>query len=111
MQSVFDFLVFDRLISHYALIVFYYLGALGMPLAAWLLARYLLVRFPSARDAFDAGKRGIGGLLNVRQRVLLLALFFSAFLFMELLWRMLFEYLIAFMQMRDALIELTGQAC
>ena len=33
-------------------------------------------------------------------------LFLAAFLFMELLWRLLFEYLIAFLQMREALLIL-----
>jgi hypothetical protein len=40
----------------------------------------------------------------LRWRLLGLILFVAAFLFMELMWRMLFEYLIAFMQMRDALV-------
>jgi hypothetical protein len=37
--------------------------------------------------------------------VLGILLFVAAFLFMELMWRIMFEYLIAFMQMRDALVR------
>ncbi len=43
-----------------------------------------------------------------RDRIAAAMLFLAAFLFMELLWRLLFEYLIAFLQMREALLMLQG---
>ncbi len=104
MNELLDFLSFRTLVSQQVLIVFYYLGAAGMPLAAWVFARYLLGRFELARDAYDSGKRLLATALHRRQRVMMSVLFLIAFLFLELLWRMMFEYLIAFMQMRDALV-------
>jgi hypothetical protein len=103
-NELLDFLSFRTLVSQQVLIVFYYLGAVGMPLAAWVSARYLLGRFELARDAYDTGKQLLSAALPRRHRPLMLVLFLIAFLFLELLWRMLFEYLIAFMQMRDALV-------
>ena len=44
-----------------------------------------------------------------RDRVALTLLFLAAFLFMELLWRLLFEYLIAFLQMREVLLMLQAR--
>ncbi len=104
MEILSDFLAFRTLISRHALLLFYYLGAVGMPLAAWLSARYLLRRVSIAQDALDTGKRLVASGTCLRHRVLFIAMFMAAFLFMELMWRMMFEYLIAFMQMRDALV-------
>jgi hypothetical protein len=75
-----------------------------MPLAAWLTAVYLMRRYDPAREAYDAGKHLFVAVLPKRHRVLGVALFVLTFLFMELLWRLMFEYLIAFMQIRDALV-------
>ena len=43
--------------------------------------------------------------LNKKQQIKLVTLFIFCFLFMELFWRMLFEFLIAYMQIRDALLS------
>jgi hypothetical protein len=99
-----DFLTFDTMISRHALLIFYYLGALVMPVAAWLVALYLIRRFNSARAIYEAGMGLFAATVPLRWRLLGLVLFVAAFLFMELMWRMMFEYLIAFMQMRDALV-------
>jgi hypothetical protein len=40
-----DFLTFETMISRHALLVFSYLGAVVMPLAAWFMALYLMRRF------------------------------------------------------------------
>ena len=105
MNALVDFLSFRTLISGPVLVLFYYLGALGMPLAAWWMADRLLRRYAPARDAVDSGRRLFVAMLPTRHRILAVGLFLAAFLFMELLWRMMFEYLIAFMQIRDALVS------
>lgn len=103
-NAMIDFLTFDILISRHALLVFYYLGAVAMPLAAWLMAVYLVRRLPPVRDAYRVGMNLMTRHVPLRWRLAGLLMFVLAFLFMELMWRMLFEYLIAFMQMRDALV-------
>lgn len=100
-----DFLTFQTMISRHALLVFYYMGAVVMPVAAWLAALYVLRRVRSAQAIDDFGKGLLAATLPRRWRLLALMLFIVAFAFMELMWRMMFEYLIAFMQMRDALIN------
>jgi hypothetical protein len=99
-----DILTFDTMISRHALLVFYYLGAVVMPVAAWLTALYLIRRVEPVREAYRTGMGLLSAGVPLRWRLLGLILFVAAFLFMELMWRMLFEYLIAFMQMRDALV-------
>ncbi|MBO1923460.1 DUF4282 domain-containing protein [Thiomicrorhabdus sp. 6S3-12] len=101
---MYEFLTFKRLISIDVLIVFYYLGAVVMPLLiySWLsvlyrkyLAEVVQQSKPLIRSVLNlsAGRRWGWVLLGVLM-----------FLFAELLWRLMFEYLIAFMQMRDALV-------
>lgn len=103
-DTLLDFLSFRTLISEPVLLVFYYLGALGMPLAAWLGVLYLIRRYEAARGAYEAGKQIFTAALPKRHRLLTIVLVIVAFLFMELLWRMMFEFLIAYMQIRDALV-------
>ena len=76
----------------------------GMPAAAWLLAVYLIRRLDTAQQTYDMSKRVFVAVLPKRHRVLVIILFLAAFLFMELMWRVMFQYLVAFMQMRDALV-------
>jgi len=99
-----DFLLFERMVSIPVLIGFYYLGAVLAPLAAWLLALWLSRRLGRWLDLPRQGRDRLWAQLPLRYRLLVILLALAAFLFMELLWRLLFEYLIAFMQMRDALL-------
>jgi len=105
MDSLLDFLAFRTLISEPVLIVFYYLGAVAMPVAAWFLALYLIRRFEMAKGAYDMGRQLWLFSLPKKHRVWAIALMIGAFLFMELLWRMMFEFLIAYLQMHDALVN------
>jgi hypothetical protein len=100
-----DFLTFKSFISTTALIVFYYIGAIILPVGIWFLATRLIKKYKFIDDLHKKGKEAIWGLLNKKQQAKLVALFISFFLFMELFWRMLFEFLIAYMQMRDALLQ------
>lgn len=99
-----DFLTFQTLISRHALLVLYYLGAVVMPVAAWLLALYLMRRVEPIRAAYRSGRDLLTARVPLRWRLLGILLLLAMFFLMELMWRILFEYLIAFMQMRDALV-------
>jgi hypothetical protein len=62
-----------------------------------------------ADTAYEQGKSWLLSLTSLRQRMLLLALFILAFLCAEIIWRMMFEYLLAYLQIRDVLIKLQAQ--
>ncbi len=100
-----DFLTFKDFISIPVLIGFYYLGAVVMPVLMWFILLWLSRKFRIFSDLHHTGKEKIWNRLSIRQKALFISLFMMVFLFMELFWRMLFEFLIAYMQMRDALLQ------
>lgn len=101
-----DFLAFRSFISIQVLIIFYYLGALVLPVAIWLLLNWLIRKYRLVNSAYVSGTDIIWKSLSGKQQVLFVMVLVISFLFMELFWRMLFEYLIAYMQMRDALLQI-----
>ena len=100
-----DFLTFKTFISTEVLIIFYYIGALILPIGLWILLTWLVRKYRFLDTAYESGKEMIWKSLTKKQQTRLVSFFITAFLFMELFWRMLFEFLIAYMQMRDALIN------
>ena len=100
-----DFLTFKSFISTEVLIIFYYLGALILPIGIWLLFTWLIRKYRLLNSAYENGKEIIWKSLSRKQQINLVIFFVTSFLFMELFWRMFFEFLIAYMQMRDALLQ------
>ena len=100
-----DFLTFKSFISTEVLIIFYYIGALILPVGIWILLTWLIRKYRFLNTSYENGKELIWKSLNKKQQTKLVAFFISFFLFMELFWRMLFEFLIAYMQIRDALLH------
>jgi len=93
-----DFLTFNTFITPYLLPLFYFLGAVGMPLLAYLMwdrIKSLLQRFA-----------GSGLKTDFRLRILLWSMVIVGFLCMELCWRMLFEAMIAYFDMHSYLEQL-----
>jgi hypothetical protein len=101
-----DFLTFKTFISIEALILFYYLGALILPVVLWLFLTWLINRYELFKTAYQNTKALLWSSLSTKHRIIFAAFWIVAFLFMELFWRMLFEFLIAYMQIRDALLQL-----
>ncbi|WP_321277501.1 DUF4282 domain-containing protein [Thiomicrorhabdus indica] len=101
---MFEFLSFQTLISQQALILFYYLGAVIMPIFLFLSMRKLVRVSPSLQAFLTITQAQLSARLSFSSRLKLGLMFVVIFLLMELFWRMLFEFLIAFMQMRDALV-------
>ena len=99
-----DFLTFKSFISIEALIVFYYIGALILPIGLWLVLIWLMRKYKLLNTAYENSKEIIWNLLNTKQKIRFVVFFVIAFLFMQLFWRILFEFLIAYMQIRDALL-------
>jgi hypothetical protein len=102
LQELRDILLFRRLIGTELLIGIYYLGAVGAPMVAWQIARRLR---PLVRPADGAhGWNGQGPTPvdpGVRRRLWALAI--AVLLLLEILWRLAFEFGIAYFQIRDAL--------
>ena len=109
MTTLLDILTFRTFLAPYALPFFYYLGALGVPFAAWGLLVWLRRRYGRLDQAIQTGGELARRYTRRRDRILFPPLFLAVFLFMELMWRLLFEYLIAFLQMREALLVQVGQ--
>jgi uncharacterized membrane protein len=106
--AVTEFLRFEKFISKEALIVFYYLGALALPGFLILSARWAAHRFHHLGDAArTAGKDILWNTLDGNHKLKLTIAFVACLLLMELFWRMLFEFLIAYMQIHDALLHLS----
>jgi len=101
-----DFLTFKSFISTEVLIIFYYLGALILPAGMWLLLTWLTRKYRLFNAAYESGKGIIWKLLDRKQKTKFVSFFIFSFILMELFWRMLFEFLIAYMQMRDALLQI-----
>lgn len=100
-----DFLTFKSFISTDVLIIFYYLGAFILPTVIWLLLTWLIRKYRLLNTAYEGEKGIVWKSLNKKQQTKFVAFFVTSFLFMELIWRMFFEFLIAYMQIRDALLQ------
>ena len=100
-----DYLIFKRFISIETLIIFYYIGAIILPVGLSIFARSLIKKYELINKPYLTGEEFLWELLSNKQKVKLIGVFIIFFIFAQLFWRMLFEFLIAFMQMRDALLQ------
>jgi len=97
-----DFLTFKTFISPTVLTIMYSFGLFIMPLFAWFVMSKVKKYIPSQimdlkNQAFSQMRR------QDKVKMILFALLML--LCMEICWRMMFEFLIAYMQMRDALVS------
>lgn len=99
-----DFFTFKSFISIEALIIFYYIGALILPISLWFVLMWLIHKYNPFNTVYKHGKEIIWKVLDIKQQIKFLLFFLISFLFMQLFWRMLFEFLIAYMQIRNALL-------
>ncbi|MDY0330998.1 MAG: DUF4282 domain-containing protein [Thiomonas sp.] len=109
MQTIADFFAFRTFVSLDVLRVVYALGAIGMPLLAWAVWLWL-GRFALWRSMRGVSVTAVRRFVPRRWRVMSILLFLLCFFCMELAWRMMFEFIIAYLQMRDALQLLTQRA-
>lgn len=100
-----DFLTFKTFISTETLIIFYYLGAIVLPIVTWLLLIRIIKKYKLLNSTYKNIKESLWNSFNKKQQTKFIAFFLITFIFMELFWRMLFEFLIAYMQIRDALLQ------
>ncbi|MDO9515492.1 MAG: DUF4282 domain-containing protein [Syntrophales bacterium] len=106
METLLAFVLFKRFISLYVLIPAYYIGAVGIPFFGW----FTLLRVRQKYPLIYAIEEQIDKLIyqtdsGKKTRAAFILIFAIIFVLMEIMWRMLFEYLIAFLQIRDTLLQ------
>ena len=108
MEGLIRFLKFESFISLDALIVFYYLGVVLIPILAfwftvWIM-RKLNANNKMVKQSANKARAFVWGKLSLKHKLLLIIGLVTSFLFMQLLWRMMFEFLIAYMQIHATLV-------
>ncbi len=91
---MYDFLMFRSFVTPSFLLIFYYVGAVLMPFLAWLTWLWLKRKyFPET---------------VLPKQIYIYTFFLLGFLMMELFWRMMFEIMIAYFDMHDALMKISS---
>ncbi len=102
-----NFLTFKTFISSDILIFFYYIGAVLIPILLWQSRVYLKDRFKIIQLVNEQIVKIFSSLSNKEQSYAKLFILF-AFISMEIIWRMMFEVMIAYFDMRDYLGQIAG---
>lgn len=114
MQLMSDIITLRFFVAPYLMLLIYWLGAFIAPLMAGLVTVWLAGK---ARDNSIASA-GISGVSRLMARLphsrpltfWLGGFFVMLFLLLELMWRVLFEFLIAIFHIHDALLEIASKA-
>ncbi|WP_415405683.1 DUF4282 domain-containing protein [Sulfurovum sp. CS9] len=99
-----DFLTFQTFITPSLLILMYYIGALLIPVVSWYLAEWIKTSYFT--EISKSIKEEIQTRTTAKQRFIVYTAFIICFLCMEIFWRMMFEFFIAYFDMHDALMKL-----
>ncbi len=99
-----DFLTFQTFITPTLLILMYYIGAILIPLVSWYLASWIQKSYFA--EVSNKIKEEITTKTTAKQRFMFYTAFILCFLCMEILWRVMFEFFIAYFDMHDALMKL-----
>jgi len=94
---LYDFLAFRTMVTPSILLIVYYFGAAGMPLAVYMLFRRLRRSVTGENGGEENGAE------TMRWSWRLRALFLLFFLAGELAWRIFIEFFVAYFQIRAAL--------
>jgi len=99
-----DFLTFQTFITPTLLLIMYYIGAILIPVVSWYFTRWI------QRSYFSESSKNIKEAFHTKttfiQRFIVYAAFILCFLCMEIFWRVMFEFFIAYFDMHDALMKL-----
>ena len=95
-----DFLTFQTFITPTILLIIYYIGALVIPVLGWYFTFWVKKAYLS--DVSQA----IKDRTSPKQRLMMFMIFFMTLLCMEIFWRMIFEFFIAYFDMHDALMKI-----
>lgn len=114
MQWLIDFATLRFFITPYLLVLAYWVGAFIVPLLAGLITAWIVSKVKNndtSAASIESAQQWVNNLPYARTLKLGLgALFIGIFLFMELAWRLLFEFLIALFHIHDALMAIAKNA-
>jgi hypothetical protein len=97
-----DFLTFKTFITPSLLVIVYTIGAILIPLLSYYLGRWIITRY------FSSQKEQFYTLTTSGQRTVLLLMTLGCFLCMEIMWRVMFEFFVAYFDMHEALMKLAA---
>ncbi len=100
-----DFLTFHTFITPTLLLYMYYIGAIVIPVVGWYLACWIKKVYFS--EISEKIKTSVETHTTSQQRFLIYVVFFICFLCLEIFWRVMFEFFIAYFDMHDALMKST----
>ena len=103
-----EFLTFDMFIARNVLIVFYYIGAVSIPVTLYVFRKKSIERIGFFRRIHERLKMFYSSVSKERKTVFRLV-FVTLFLCMELCWRILFEAMIGYFDMHDYLSRIANQ--
>lgn len=106
MQSIIDFLSFKSFITLDVLPICYIFGAFFAPFASWLIVQWARKRYSLLDNTIEQSRSYLRTLLGSRDYLIIWILWIAIFICMEIFWRILFEYLIGYMQMREELMKI-----
>lgn len=96
------FLTFETFITPTLLILIYYVGAVIIPVLGWYFTFWVKKAYLSDIS------QSVKDRTTLKQRFVLSMIFFMTLLCMEIIWRVMFEFFIAYFDMHDALMKLMG---
>ena len=113
MQFLTDLLTLRFFVTPYLMVLAYWAGAILLPLmlativfAIW----YKLNRHETAAAGIREAQRFVDSIPYSRPlRIAMVGTGVAVFLFLELLWRILFEFLIALFHIHDALLQMASK--
>ena len=113
MQGIIDFLSFKLFISPSVLIICYFIGAFIIPIASIVFVKWLKFKYQALIDTLLLPKNVLPKLqfkhfIRLKHRIIFISTIVILFICLEIMWRMLFEFLIAYLQIRDALLAITA---
>lgn len=103
MDKIWGFIVFEHFVSMYVLVPFYYIGAIAIPFACWVVLTKVRHKYGMVDRTGGNGHRTEVG---TGKRYAIISLFIVFFVFMEIIWRIFFEYLIAYLQIHHVLLHM-----
>ncbi len=103
-----DILLFNTFVTQDVLIVFYYIGAVLMPVVLYVFRKELIGRVAFFKRINDRLK-AFYATFTTGQKTVFWLVFITMFLCMELCWRMVFEAMIGYFDMHDFLYQIANQ--
>lgn len=101
MEILIDFLTLKLLVTPYLLLSVYWFGAFVAPIVGWVLA-LMVCRTQFVTDTMGIVYDYVPSQVKLFTFTVFLMIFFS----LELFWRLLFEFLIAYYNIHDALLAM-----